>query len=137
MSEWIIGRRASISKTISESDVYLFAGLTGDFNPAHVNAEKAKGSIFGERIAHGILITGLISAVIGMKLPGEGTIYLEQNAKFLKPVKIGDTVEAYVEIEEIVNQEKGILKLKTYVVNQKNDVVINGYAVVKAPKGEK
>lgn len=133
MSEYIIGRKESVSKTISESDVYLFAGITGDLNPAHVDAEWAKAGIFGERIAHGILVTGLISSVIGMKLPGPGTIYMEQDAKFLKPVLIGDTITAEVSIEEIINQEKRVLRLKTEAYNQKREKVIDGYAVVKAP----
>ncbi len=128
-----IGDSASVSKTISESDVYMFAGLTGDFNPAHVNADYAKNSIFGERIAHGILITGLISAALGMKMPGEGTIYLEQNAKFVLPVKIGDTVKAVVTVSEIINDKKRIVRLSTDAFNQNGDKVVEGYAVVKAP----
>lgn len=134
MSKWEIGQTASMSKTISESDIYMFAGLTGDFNPAHVNAVEAQKNIFGERIAHGILVTGLISAVIGMKLPGEGTIYMEQDVRFLKPVMIGDTVTAEATIEEIVNDKKNIFKLKTIVKNQNNELVIDGFAIVKAPK---
>ena len=134
MKNYEIGQTASVAKTISESDVYLFAGITGDLNPAHVNDYAAKNGIFGERIVHGILVTGLISAAIGMKLPGEGTIYLEQDARFIKPVKIGDTVTATVEISEIINTDKGILKLATNVTNQNEEVVITGYAVVKAPR---
>lgn len=134
MNQWELGKSASLSKTIGESDVYLFAGITGDFNPAHIDEEKSKKGMFGERIAHGILITGLISAVIGMKLPGEGTIYMEQDARFLKPVRIGDTVTATVKIAEIINTDKRILKLDTMVHNQKGETVISGYAVVKAPE---
>lgn len=133
MRKWEIGRTAQTSKTISETDVYLFAGITGDFNPAHINEEAAKKSVFGTRIVHGILATGLISAVIGMKLPGKGTIYLEQDAKFLKPIIIGDTITAQVEIQEIINASKGIIKLITNVYNQNGENVITGYAVVKAP----
>lgn len=136
MNKWEILDSASMSKTVSESDVYLFAGITGDFNSAHINAEAAKRGIFGERIAHGILVTGLISAVIGTKLPGEGTIYMEQDVKFLKPVKIGDTVTATVRIAEIINEEKGILKLDTVVKNQHGEEVITGFAVVKATVGK-
>lgn len=124
---------ASITKTISESDIYLFAGITGDFNMVHINEVAAKESVFGERIAHGILITGLISAVIGTKFPGEGTIYLEQDVKFLKSVKIGDTVTAKVELDEIINRSKGIVRLDTMVENQHSETVITGYAVVKIP----
>lgn len=126
---------ASMTKTISESDIYLFAGITGDFNAVHINDMAAKEGVFRERIAHGILITGLISAVIGTKFPGEGTIYLEQDAKFLKPVKIGDTVTARVKLDEIINQSKGIVRLDTMVENQQSETVIAGYAVVKIPDG--
>lgn len=128
-----VNQKASFTKTISESDVYLFAGITGDFNPAHINDIVARKNSFGERIVHGILVTGLISAAIGMKLPGEGTIYLEQDVKFLKPVKIGDTVTAIVEIVEVINEEKRILKLDTKAENQWGEKVIDGYAIVKAP----
>lgn len=134
MNQLKLGQSASLSKTIGESDVYLFAGITGDFNPAHIDEEKSQKGMFGERIAHGILITGLISAVIGMKLPGEGTIYMEQDARFLKPVRIGDTVTATVKIAEIINADKRIVKLDTTVYNQKGETVISGYAVVKAPE---
>ena len=132
-SRWDLKQKASFSKTISESDVYLFAGITGDFNPVHINDAFAQKSIFGERIAHGMLVAGLISAVIGMKLPGEGTVYLEQSVEFLKPVKIGDTVTATFGITEVLNEERGILKLRTRVENQQNEKVIDGYAIVKAP----
>lgn len=129
---WKPGQRASFTKTVSESDVYLFAGITGDFNPVHVDAISARDSIFGERVVHGIFVAGLLSAVIGTKLPGDGTIYLEQDVRFLLPVKIGDTVTAVVEVAEILNEEKQILKLDTKAVNQKNETVLDGYAVVKA-----
>lgn len=125
-----IGQNASFSKTISESDVYSFAGLVGDFNSAHLNQIEAKKGIFGDRIAHGILVGGLISAVLGMKLPGPGTIYLEQNLKFKKPVYFGDTVTASVTVAEIINESKGIYKMNTIVTNQNNETVIDGFAIV-------
>lgn len=125
-----IGDTASLSKTISETDVYLYAGITGDFNPVHINREAAAGSIFKERIAHGMLTAGLISAVIGCRLPGEGTIYLSQNLKFTAPVKIGDTITARVEV--IGKQEdKKRLSLKTICANQLGQIVIEGEALVK------
>jgi len=133
MGKYVIGTKEMFSKTITESDVYLFAGITGDMNPVHVNAEEAAKTPFGERIVHGILVSGFISTVIAMKMPGPGTIYMEQDSKFLKPVRIGDTVTAVVEIAEIINEEKNILKLNTVVTNQHGDTVISGYAVVKAP----
>ena len=129
-----IGEKAEFSKTISESDVYLFAGISGDMNPIHINSVEAKKSFIGDRIAHGALISGFISTVIGMYLPGPGTIYMEQDSKFVKPVYIGDTVKAVVEIAEILNESKRILKLETNVYNQDNDIVITGYAIIKAPK---
>ena len=131
-----IGMTESFSKTITETDVYMFAGISGDFNPVHVDKTYAEKSIFGKQIAHGILVSGLISNVIGMKLPGTGTIYMEQDVKFLKPVYIGDTVTAKVSVAEIINEQKGILRLTTKVVNQNDEIVIDGYAVVKAPRRE-
>ncbi|SFU85125.1 MaoC family dehydratase [Butyrivibrio sp. M55] len=136
MIKYSIGDMAKVSKTISESDIYSFAGISGDFNPVHVNSVEASKSVFGRQIAHGFLVGSLISNCIGMKLPGDGTIYMEQDMKFLKPVYIGDTVTACVKVSEIINEKKNVLKLATTVLNQNNDIVIDGYAVVKAPKGE-
>lgn len=126
-----IGQKASFSKTISESDVYGFAGIVGDFNPAHVNAVEAKKGIFGRRVAHGMLTGSLISTVLGTKLPGPGTIYLEQDLKFLKPVFFVDTVTALVEVSDIINENKDIYRLSTKIINQNNETVSDGYAVVK------
>lgn len=126
-----IGQCASFSKTITEYDVYGFAGITGDFNPIHINEEAALSSFAGSRIAHGMLVSGLISATLGTKLPGDGTIYLEQNLKFLHPVYIGDTCTAVVTVTDIINSEKGIYKLDTIIHNQEYKEVITGYAVVK------
>lgn len=128
-----IGESVQVSKTISETDVYLFAGISGDFNPVHVNKVEAEDSIFGKQIAHGFLVGSLLSNAIGMRLPGPGTIYMEQDMRFLKPVHIGDTITARLEVAEILNETKRILKLTTQVANQQGDLVIDGYAVVKAP----
>lgn len=128
-----LGDRASFAKTISEFDVYQFAGLTGDFNPLHVNKKEAEKSMFGERIAHGMLVNSLISTVLGMYLPGKGTIYMEQNSKFLRPIKIGDTVEAIVTVDEYIKKEKGIVRLKNEIINQDGEKVIEGTSVVKVP----
>lgn len=128
-----LGDSASFSKTVTETDIILYAGISGDLNPAHINAEAAKASMFGQRIAHGMLSAGFISCVLGMYLPGPGTIYLSQELKFSKPVFIGDTVTATATvIERIV--EKNRLKLETIVTNQKGDVVISGVATVMPPK---
>lgn len=131
-----IGESEEVCKTITETDVYMFAGISGDFNPVHVNKIYAEESLFGKQIAHGVLVGSLLSNVIGMKLPGPGTIYMEQDMKFLKPVYIGDTITAKAEIEEIINPAKNILKLRTWIVNQNREVVLDGYAVVKAPERE-
>lgn len=125
-----VGDSASLSKTVTESDILSFAGLTMDFNPVHVNAEYAKESIFKERIAHGMLSAGFISAVLGTTLPGPNAIYLGQELKFTAPVKIGDTVTATATITE-KKDEKRILKLKTVVTNQRGEVVVDGNAVIK------
>jgi 3-hydroxybutyryl-CoA dehydratase len=124
-----IGDKAGFSKTISESDVYTFAGVTGDLNPVHINEEYAKTSLFKTRVAHGFLCASLISTVFGTELPGPGTIYLSQQMDFKAPVKIGDTVTATVEILE-KRDDKKILTCRTTVTNQDGVVVIDGKAVV-------
>ncbi|EJY6446571.1 MaoC family dehydratase [Salmonella enterica] len=128
-----IGQKACFEKTITESDVLLFSGISGDINPVHINDVVAKESIFGRRVAHGVLVSGLTSAVLGMQLPGEGTIYLGQDSKFRRPVYIGDTVKATCEVIEL-NTEKNIVRLATTTTNQNNEIVIEGIAVVMAPK---
>lgn len=126
-----IGQKASLSKTITEADVYNYAAVVEDFNGIHLNKEKAENGIFKARVAHGMMVGSLISAVLGTKLPGEGTIYLEQNLKFKAPVYFGDTVTAKVEVTHVLNEGKGIYRLETIVVNQKNKCVIDGNAVVQ------
>lgn len=133
MQELAIGDSASHAKTITETDVYLFAGITGDLNPAHVNEQASSLTPFGGRIAHGILSAGLISAVLAMKLPGPGTIYLGQELKFTKPVRFGDTVTATCTVSELI-PEKNIAKLDTICTNQNGQVVIKGTATVMPPK---
>ncbi|WP_271808467.1 MaoC family dehydratase [Clostridium beijerinckii] len=131
--EYYLNQCESFSKTISEYDIYNFAGICGDFNPVHINKEKAKESIFKGQVAHGMLISSFISTVLGMYLPGPGTIYLGQTLSFKNPVYIGDTITATVTIKEIKN-ESGIAKLDTIIVNQKKEVVVEGEAVVKLPQ---
>ena len=128
-----VGESASRSKTITETDVYLFAGITGDLNPAHINEQTASLTPFGGRIAHGILSAGLISAVLGMQFPGPGTIYLGQELKFTKPVRFGDTVTATCTVSELL-PEKNIAKLDTICTNQRGEVVVKGMATVMPPK---
>ena len=128
-----VGDFATFSKTISESDVYMYAGISGDLNPAHVNQVEAEKGMFKERIAHGMLTASFISTVLGMHLPGPGTIYLGQELSFKRPVKFGDTIEAKVEvIEKIV--EKNRLILRTTCTNQHGEIVIDGKATVMPPK---
>ena len=122
-----VGDKASMTKTVTEYDIYTFAGLTGDFNPVHVNAEFAKNTMFKERIAHGMLSAGFISAVLGTSLPGANTIYLGQELQFKAPVKVGDTVTATVEVIEKI-EAKNRLIFRTTVVNQDGTLVIDGKA---------
>lgn len=124
-----LGERASFSKTVTEADVSTFAGLIGDFNPIHVDAEYARRSRFGRRIAHGMFTCGLISAVLGNKLPGPGSIYLSQQIEFLAPVYLGDTITAWVEVVGW-RPDKRIMTLKTDCLNQDNKAVITGKAVL-------
>ena len=133
IAEINLGDMASFQKTITETDVYLYAGITGDNNPAHINELVAADSRFKGRIAHGMLVSGLISAVLGVQLPGPGTIYLGQELKFTAPVKFGDTIKAEAEVVE-KRAEKNILKLKTTCTNQDGTVVIEGMATVMPPK---
>lgn len=128
-----VGDTAEFTKTISEYDVYAYAGISGDFNPAHINAVEAEKSMFKGRIAHGMLSAGLISAVLGTQLPGPGTIYMGQELKFLRPVKFGDTITAKVEVLERI-EEKNRLILRTYCYNQNDEIVIDGKATVMPPK---
>jgi 3-hydroxybutyryl-CoA dehydratase len=128
-----IGDSASVSKTVTETDVYMFAGITGDLNPAHTNEVAAEKTMFKTRIAHGMLGAGFISAVLGMYLPGPGTIYLDQTLKFTAPVRIGDTVRATATVAEII-PEKNRVVLDTVVVNQDDKVVITGKATAMPPK---
>ncbi len=126
-----LGQTASFGKTISEADILLFAAVSGDTNPVHVNAEVAAASIFKERIAHGMLSAGLISAVLGTRLPGEGAIYLSQSLKFRAPVRIGDTVTATVEITALDPARKRATLATTCSVGGKP--VIEGEASVMVP----
>jgi len=133
IGEMKIGDNASFTKTVTETDIYLYAGVSGDFNPAHVNQTEAEKGMFGKRIAHGMLSAGFISAVLGTLLPGPGTIYMGQELRFTKPVYIGDTITATVTVAEMI-PEKNRVKLETVCTNQNGDVVITGMATVMPPK---
>ena len=133
IDELKIGDSAEFAKTVSEADIYLYAGITGDFNPAHINEAYARETFFKTRIAHGMLSAGFISAVIGTKLPGTGTIYMKQDLSFLAPVRIGDTITARVEVIGVL-AEKNRVTLKTTCVNQEGVQILDGEAVVSPPK---
>jgi 3-hydroxybutyryl-CoA dehydratase len=126
------GDTAEMSKTVTEEDIVLFAKVTGDYNPVHVSREFAEKTRFGERIAHGMLSAGLISAVIGMKLPGPGCLYLSQTLNFRGPVKIGDEITARVEVAEVISEKR--LRLKTEILNQRSETVLDGEAIIVPPR---
>ena len=130
-----VGDGASFAKTVSETDIYLYAGITGDFNPAHIDECHASQTVFKTRIAHGMLVAGLISTVLGTRFPGPGTIYIRQELFFLAPVRIGDTITASVEVIETRPGENRI-RLKTVCKNQEGIVVLDGEAVVSPPKAQ-
>ena len=131
-----VGDTAEFAKTVTETDIYLYAGITGDFNPAHVNEVYAKSTFFKTRIAHGMLTAGFISAIIANQLPGPGTIYLKQDLSFLAPVHIGDTITGRVEVLELI-PEKNRVRIKTTCSNQDGVIVISGEELVSPPKAPK
>ena len=132
-----VGDKASMSKTVTEFDVYTFAGVTGDFNPVHIDAEFAKTTMFKGRIAHGMLSAGIISAAIAGRLPGPGTIYLSQNLKFKAPVRPGDTVKCTLTVTDVMTEKRRVALSTVCTVGE--TVVIDGDAVVmptnKASRG--
>lgn len=123
------GDTATMSKTISDDDIRTFADLIGDHNSVHLDDEFAKKTRFGRRIAHGMLSASLISTCIGTQLPGNGAIYLSQTFKFVAPVYPGDTVTAIVTITK-VREDKPIITLETICLNQNEELVVKGEAVV-------
>lgn len=135
INELKIGDRDWMEKTVTETDVYNYAGITGDFSWVHVNEERARKGRFGQRIVHGMLTIGFISCVIGTRLPGPGTIYVYQDMKFSRPVFFNDTIHAEVEVIGI-DKEKGRVRLKTTVTNQHGETVLSGEAVVIPPDPE-
>ena len=135
IDELKVGDSAEISKTITETDINDFARVTGDFNPVHLDQTYAEKTIFKGRIAHGLLSVGLLSSILGNILPGHGTIYLSQEVKFLAPVRIGDTINARVEVIELV-QEKNRAKFKTTCMNQDGKIVVDGIAWAMPPREE-
>jgi len=127
-----VGQKASFEKTIGERDIQLFAAMSGDRNPVHLDAEFARGTLFKERIAHGMLSGALISAAVACTLPGPGTIYLGQTMKFTRPVKLGDTLVVRLEILEKLPKNR--VRVATQVYNQNEEIVVDGEAEVLAPR---
>ncbi|SFH14460.1 3-hydroxybutyryl-CoA dehydratase [Desulfotomaculum arcticum] len=124
-----VGAKESFAKTITETDIALYGAISGDFNPVHFNSVYAAGTMFKNRIAHGMLTAGLISALLGTRLPGPGTVYLSQSLNFRAPVYIGDTITAEVEVLEKYPEKKQI-SLKTTCINQNGKEVVAGEALV-------
>ena len=127
------GDVSEFTKTVSESDIYQYAGITGDFNPAHINETYASKTFFKARIAHGMLSAGFISAILGNHLPGPGSVYVKQELNFLAPVYIGDTITARAEVIH-VDKKKNRVALSTNCYNQEGTMVIKGEAVLSPPK---
>lgn len=128
-----IGQIAEYSKRVDERDIILFAEVSGDVNPLHIDAEFAATTPFGERIAHGMLTGALISAALALELPGPGTVYLDQTLRFRRPVKIGDEITVKLEVVD-KNRDKGIVTLATTALNQDGQRVVTGTASVMAPR---
>jgi 3-hydroxybutyryl-CoA dehydratase len=126
-----LGMSASVSRTVSEADILMFAGVSGDTNPVHLDQEFAASTMFGGRIAHGMLSAGLISAVFGTRLPGPGSIYLSQNLRFKAPVKIGDTVVARVTVKELKTEKRRAMFSTVCTVG--STVVLDGEAELLIP----
>jgi len=133
MVEMAVGAKASMERTITEQDIESFAKLSGDFSPIHMDEEYAKNTRFKGRIAHGMITAGLISAVLGTKLPGDGTIYLSQTLKFMAPVRIGETVVVEVEVLEM-DATKNRARIRTTGKTEQAGLVVDGEAFVMYPK---
>jgi len=128
-SDMELGQSAEVVHVITEDDIQKFGDLSGDYNPVHFNEEWAKTTMFGSRIAHGILTASFISAAIGMHLPGPGTIYMSQSMRFMAPVRIGDKITTRVEVINL-NDEKERVTLKTTCKNQDGIIVLDGEALI-------
>jgi 3-hydroxybutyryl-CoA dehydratase len=129
MHHFKVGDSASVTKTISEADITAFAQISGDHNPLHLDAAFAANSRFGQRIAHGALVSSLISNVIGNQLPGQGSIYLSSSLKFRAPTFIDDTITATATISSI-RQDKPVILLSCECRNQRGDIVCEGESVI-------
>jgi len=128
-----IGDEASFSKTIGECDIYQFAGVSGDFNPVHLNEEYARQTRFERRVAHGVLSMSLAGSILGMVLPGIGTVLVEIHTQFKRPVFIGDTITAVARVAEKL-EEKNRVRMQVEWYNQQEELVIEGSFVVVPPR---
>jgi len=135
VQELNIGDKASFTKTVTEYDIYSFAGVSGDFNPSHTDAQWASETHYGKIIAHAILSMGFISNVLGTQLPGPGVIYVQQTLEFKKPILMNDTITAIVEVTK-KDEEKNRVWLHTYTINQDGDLVADGEALMMPPRQE-
>jgi 3-hydroxybutyryl-CoA dehydratase len=131
-----VGDSASFTKTFTDADVRSFAAISGDQNPIHLDETYAAGTRFKNRIVHGMLTSGLISAVLGMQLPGPGSIYLKQTLNFRAPVHLDDTITAVATVIHI-REGKSIITLETKCLNQDGTLVLEGEAVLLAPQPER
>ena len=129
-----VGMTASISRTVTDADITLFSGITGDTNPIHLNQTYAESTRFKGRIAHGMLTGGLISAVLGTRLPGPGVIYISQQMQFRAPVRVGDTVTAKVTISEIIEDKARVKAVTQCFVGE--TMVVDGEALLMVPTRE-
>ncbi|HOA17544.1 MAG TPA: MaoC family dehydratase [Fervidobacterium sp.] len=125
-----VGQVYEVKRIVTDEMIKMFAEATGDKNPVHLDDEFARNSIFGGRIAHGILSLGIVSAVLGMEFPGAGTVYLMQNAKFKRPVYVGEEVTVRLTVKEIDREKRRVL-LETLVVKPNGENAIEGEALVK------
>lgn len=133
IEEMNIGDSASFTKSVTDYDVYSMAGITGDFNPAHINTLYAEDTPFKERIAHGVLAVSLISGVLGTQLPGPGVIFISQVCDFKRPVFVGDTITAAVEVVR-KDESRNRVWLRTYCTNQHGELVLDGEAEMRPPR---
>ena len=127
-----LAQKATFSKLVTEHDIMMFASMSGDRNPVHLDAEYAAGTMFKERIAHGMFSGALISAAVACEMPGPGTIYLGQQMTFSLPVKLGD--ELTVQLEILEKLPKFRVRIATRVVNQRDEIVVDGEALIIAPR---
>jgi len=132
LEDLFVGQCSELTRSVTEADIVGFAEITGDRNPVHLDQVYARNTPFGSRIAHGMLSAGYISAVIGTQLPGAGAIYLSQSLRFRRPVRIGDTVVARVEVAAINASRARVTLATSCLVN--GEVVVDGEAEILAPR---